>query len=143
LARKQYHFANIQSIIFLFFLHKLLIFRYNGLTKKGGVNMNIEQDFGARVKYLRTRKGWTQDDLAKRLGYTSRAMVSKIEKGERGIKASMVPLIADALDVSVSYLLFGQVDKEEITLEDMELLKAYYRAPPHIQRAIKEMLKND
>ena len=41
--------------------------------------MNIEQDFGARVKYLRTRKGWTQDDLAKRLGYTNRATVSKIE----------------------------------------------------------------
>ena len=112
-------------------------------SQKGGVNMNIEQDFGARVKYLRTRKGWTQDDLAKKLGYTNRATVSKIEKGERGIKANMVPLIADALDVSVSYLLFGQVDKEELTLEDMELLKAYYRAPPHIQRAIKEMLKSD
>ena len=102
--------------------------------------MDIEKELGMRVKFLRVRKGWTQDQLAEKLGYTSRAMVSKIEKGERGIKASMVPLIAD---VSVPYLLYGQIDKEEITLEDMELLKAYYRAPPHIQRAIKEMLKND
>ena len=93
--------------------------------------MDIEKELGMRVKFLRVRKGWTQDQLAEKLGYTSRAMVSKIEKGERGIKASMVPLIADVFDVSVPYL------------EDMELLKAYYRAPPHIQRAIKEMLKND
>lgn len=105
--------------------------------------MDIEKELGKRVKFLRVRKGWTQDQLAEKLGYTSRAMVSKIEKGERGIKASMVPLIADVFDVSVPYLLYGQIDKEEITLEDMELLKAYYRAPPHIQRAIKEMLKND
>ena len=47
-------------------------------------------------------------------------MVSKIEKGERGIKASMVPLIADVFDVSVPYLLYGQIDKEEITLEDRD-----------------------
>lgn len=113
------------------------------VSQKGGVDMDIEKELGMRVKFLRVRKGWTQDQLAKKLGYTSRAMVSKIEKGERGIKASMVPLIADVFDVSVPYLLYGQIDKEEITLEDMELLKAYYRAPPHIQRAIKEMLKND
>ena len=63
--------------------------------------MDIEKELGMRVKFLRVRKGWTQDQLAKKLGYTSRAMVSKIEKGERGIKASMVPLIADVFDVSV------------------------------------------
>lgn len=77
--------------------------------------MDIEKELGARVKFLRVRKGWTQDQLAEKLGYTSRAMVSKIEKGEREIKASMVPLIADVFDVSVPYLLYGQIDKEEIT----------------------------
>lgn len=51
--------------------------------------MDIEKELGMRVKFLRVRKGWTQDQLAEKLGYTSRAMVSKIEKGERGIKASM------------------------------------------------------
>lgn len=84
--------------------------------------MDIEKELGTRVKFLRVRKGWTQDQLAEKLGYTSRAMVSKIEKGERGIKASMIPLIADVFDVSVPYLLYGQIDKEEITLEDMELM---------------------
>ena len=41
--------------------------------------MNIEQDFGTRVKYLRTRKGWTQDDLAKDL-------VTRIERQSPKLK---------------------------------------------------------
>ena len=97
---------------------------------------------GNNIKTLREGIGFTQSNIASFLN-VDQSLISKIEKGERGIKASMVPLIADVFDVSVPYLLYGQIDKEEITLEDMELLKAYYRAPPHIQRAIKEMLKND
>ena len=41
--------------------------------------MDIEKELGMRVKFLRVRKGWTQDQLSEKLGYTSRAMVSKIE----------------------------------------------------------------
>ena len=73
----------------------------------------------------------------------NRDSISKIELGNQDISTQQISLLADIFDVSVPYLLYGQIDKEEITLEDMELLKAYYRAPPHIQRAIKEMLKND
>ena len=85
----------------------------------------------------------TQEQLASAMGLKNRDSISKIELGKQDISTQQISLLADIFDVSISYLLFGQVDKEEITLEDMELLKAYYRAPPHIQRAIKEMLKND
>lgn len=105
--------------------------------------MNMDKEFGNRIKKLRKDKGWTQDKLAEKLGYTSRAMISKIEKGERGIQAAMLPAIADALDVPVSYLLTGQIDEDKITLKDVRFLKAYHNAPSHIQRAIKELLIND
>lgn len=85
----------------------------------------------------------TQEQLASAMGLKNRDSISKIELGKQDISTQQISLLADIFDVSISYLLFGQVDKEEITLEDMELLKAYYRAPPHIQRAIKEMLKSD
>ena len=100
-------------------------------------------DLSKRIRFLRVRKGMTQEQLANAMGLKNRDSISKIELGKQDISTQQISLLADIFDVSISYLLFGQVDKEEITLEDMELLKAYYRAPPHIQRAIKEMLKND
>ena len=100
-------------------------------------------DLSKRIRFLRVRKGMTQEQLASAMGLKNRDSISKIELGKQDISTQQISLLADIFDVSVPYLLFGQVDKEEITLEDMELLKAYYRAPPHIQRAIKEMLKND
>ena len=100
-------------------------------------------DLSNRIRFLRVRKGMTQEQLASAMGLKNRDSISKIELGKQDISTQQISILADIFDVSISYLLFGQVDKEEITLEDMELLKAYYRAPPHIQRAIKEMLKND
>lgn len=100
-------------------------------------------DLSKRIRFLRVRRGMTQEQLASAMGLKNRDSISKIELGKQDISTQQISLLADIFDVSISYLLFGQVDKEEITLEDMELLKAYYRAPPHIQRAIKEMLKND
>ena len=100
-------------------------------------------DLSKRIRFLRIRKGMTQEQLASAMGLKNRDSISKIELGKQDISTQQISLLADIFDVSISYLLFGQIDKEEITLEDMELLKAYYRAPPHIQRAIKEMLKND
>lgn len=100
-------------------------------------------DLSKRIRFLRVRKGMTQEQLASEMGLKNRDSISKIELGKQDISTQQISLLADIFDVSISYLLFGQIDKEEITLEDMELLKAYYRAPPHIQRAIKEMLKND
>ena len=100
-------------------------------------------DLSKRIRFLRVRKGMTQEQLASAMGLKNRDSISKIELGKQDISTQQISLLADIFDVSIPYLLFGQIDKEEITLEDMELLKAYYRAPPHIQRAIKEMLKND
>ena len=100
-------------------------------------------DLSKRIRFLRVRKGMTQEQLASAMGLKNRDSISKIELGKQDISTQQISILADIFDVSISYLLFGQIDKEEITLEDMELLKAYYRAPPHIQRAIKEMLKND
>ena len=100
-------------------------------------------DLSKRIRFLRVRKGMTQEQLASAMGLKNRDSISKIELGKQDISTQQISLLADIFDVSISYLLYGQIDKEEITLEDMELLKAYYRAPPHIQRAIKEMLKND
>lgn len=64
---------------------------------------------GAELRRVRTRKEWTQDDLAARvteLGVTmNRATVAKIETGARNVSVDDVFLLACALDVSPLRLL--------------------------------------
>lgn len=65
-----------------------------------------------RIKRLREEKGLSQEDLAKILGYKSRSMINKIEKGINDINQSKIKAFAVALGVSPSYLL-GYDDIEE------------------------------
>lgn len=59
---------------------------------------------GDRVKAARQKKGYTQEELAQKLGYKSRSSVNKIEK-ERDIPRSMIVKIAKILDVTPAYLM--------------------------------------
>lgn len=59
---------------------------------------------GERVKIARERKGFTQDELAHKLGYKSRSSINKIEK-ERDIPRSMIVKLAELLDVTPAYLM--------------------------------------
>ena len=80
-------------------------------------------DVAKRIRFLRVRKGMTQEQLASALGLKNRDSISKIELGKQDVSTQQLSLLADIFDVSVPYLLFGQVDKEELTLEDMQMIK--------------------
>lgn len=60
---------------------------------------------GERIKQKRLEKGWTQDDLRIKLGYTSRGTVHHIETGRNDITASRLKQIADVLGTTPSELL--------------------------------------
>lgn len=68
--------------------------------------------FGKNVKRIREAKGLSQDELAKRAGYTSRSTISCIESGKRDCSQKQIFLIANALGVSPGEL-FG---KQEVIL---------------------------
>lgn len=68
---------------------------------------------GDRVKAERVRQGITQDELAKRAGYSSRTSINKIENG-RPASLKVVHKLAEALNVSEWYLL-GSCDAEDTT----------------------------
>lgn len=105
--------------------------------------MNMDKEFGNRIKKLRKNKGWTQEQLANAMCFKNKDSISKIELGKQNISTKQICQLADIFDVPVSYLLSGQIDEDKITLEDVRFLKAYNNAPSHIQRAIKELLIND
>ena len=81
--------------------------------------MNQEK-IGLFIKNLRKEKGYTQKDIAKKLGVTDRA----ISKWERGLGCPDVSLLEDLshiLDVSISELLKGErlIDKDVISNQDL------------------------
>lgn len=61
-----------------------------------------------RIRRLREDKDISQEELARRCGYSSRSTISKIEKGERNLTGDKIQVIADVLGVRPSYLMDGE-----------------------------------
>ena len=80
--------------------------------------------FGQRVEKIRKEKGLTQDELAKRVGYTSRSTISKIERDERDVPRSAVTKLAEALEVKPSTLM-GWEDETITANEDIDTISKY------------------
>ena len=64
-----------------------------------------------RIKALRISKGWSQDELARRVGYSNRSTIAKIEAGERDLSRSKIQAFANAFGVSPSFLMDGKTEK--------------------------------
>ncbi|MCG7409005.1 helix-turn-helix domain-containing protein [Paenibacillus sp. ACRRX] len=58
---------------------------------------------GNRIAELREAKGWTQEDLAAKLGIT-RAALSHYEKNRRKPDFETLTLLADCFEVSIDFL---------------------------------------
>ena len=92
--------------------------------------------FGERIISLRKKQKWSQDELAKKVG-TSAPIIGRYERNEIKPSIETAKNIADALGVTLDYLLGGSnnafLDKELLKrLEDIESLtqddkdKIYY-----------------
>lgn len=73
--------------------------------------MNQNERLGARIKDARKALGLSQEELAKRVGFASRQILSELERGQREVKARELVLIARSLRVDVTTLL-AEVEPE-------------------------------
>lgn len=64
---------------------------------------------GNKIKELRLKKCYTQEELAQKMGYTSRSTINKIEKGLVDIPQSKIIDFANILGTTPLYLL-GWID---------------------------------
>jgi transcriptional regulator with XRE-family HTH domain len=69
----------------------------------------VDQAVGERVKVLRAERGLTLDDLSQRSG-VSRAMISRIERGESSATAQLLNRLCNGLGVTLSSL-FARDDR--------------------------------
>lgn len=61
-------------------------------------------DLGKKIREERIQKGYTQEELGEKIDSTG-AYIGQIERGERSASMSKIVLIAEALDVSLDYLI--------------------------------------
>lgn len=76
---------------------------------------NNSVEAGARIRERRESLNMTQAELGLKVGYTSRSSINKVELGLVDLPQSKIVAIANALDVSISYIM-GLKEKNEDTL---------------------------
>lgn len=65
--------------------------------------MSIKKQLGLKIKRMRQKRGYTQEQLAERIGIATRTL-SGIEIGENFVTAETLEKVLDILDVSGSEL---------------------------------------
>lgn len=105
---------------------------------------------GERIRYRRIELGLTQEELAKRLGYTSRTAISNVEKGKEDLTTTRCRKFADALETTPSYLM-GWEDEEPVihvtlpfitTVEEQEMIEQFRCLDKKIQKVIRSSIQS-
>ena len=66
---------------------------------------------GENIRRLRIARGLTQEELAQRVGYTSKSTINKIEQGVNELTQNKIAKFAEALSTSPSVIM-GWVSEE-------------------------------
>lgn len=68
---------------------------------------------GTKIRERRLELKLSQEELARMVGYTSRATINKIEVGTRGVPMKKLSVFAKVLSVSIEWLLVDLDDKDD------------------------------
>ena len=80
---------------------------------------------GKRILSLRKQKNWSQSDLANAIGI-SYAQIGRYETKGAQPSAEVLRKIADALNTTTDYLMYGDTDEKAMSsLSDAELLQQF------------------
>ncbi|MBQ0057323.1 MAG: helix-turn-helix transcriptional regulator [Bacteroidales bacterium] len=112
-------------------------------------------EFKDIVKQLRTERGWSQQDVADRLG-VNKQTISQYERGIRKPLFDTAEQLADIFHVDLNYLM-GFTDKIQkpagddtdpatnkflgVTLEEIDLIEAWRHADEQTKRIVAYALK--
>lgn len=94
------------------------------------------------IKQKRIENGWTQTDLAVRMGYSDKSMISKIEAGKIDLARSKILEFADVFGCTSSELVGDVTPLSELNEEAMELYEQYQHLTPENQIAFRTLLKS-
>ena len=76
---------------------------------------------GENILIMRKRLGWTQEELATKMGYKSKSTINKIEMGINDIPQSKIVKFAEVLGTTPAHLM-GWNDEEENLSPEVSVL---------------------
>ena len=102
---------------------------------------------GERILIIRKQLGWTQEELAKRMGYKSKSTINKIEMGINDIPQSKIVMFAKVLGTTPAYLM-GWEEKtppedkpQDLSEGEKMLLELFNRVPEDQQKLVLQMIR--
>jgi transcriptional regulator with XRE-family HTH domain len=103
---------------------------------------NNSSTLGMNIKNYRKQKGWTQVDLAQRLG-CSQAMITAYERGSKKPAADKLTNIAQALGVTIDQLFSNSTKPSQAKPRNLRLWKRFEKVetlPPRDKQMIFRMI---
>lgn len=103
---------------------------------------------GENILLMRKRLGWTQEELAKRMGYKSKSTINKIELGINDIPQSKIVKFADVLGTTPAHLMgwtedevkeTSSPDKQELTEGEKKWLELYHQLSDDTKKILIEV----
>ena len=112
---------------------------------------------GDTIKRLREAKGWTQEELAEKMGYTSKSTINKIEKNINDVGQRKILKFAKVFGCDVTDLIcenpptvIETLNGIDVSQYDPELIEraiafieAFDNQIPEIQDAVLRLLKSN
>jgi transcriptional regulator with XRE-family HTH domain len=105
---------------------------------------------GSKILAMRKQLGWTQEELAKKMGYKSKSTINKIELGINDIPQSKIVQFANVLRTTPAYLMGWEEtasknppNDERVILTEGEkvLLELFNRVPEDKQQLVLQMIR--
>lgn len=105
---------------------------------------------GEKILSARKQLGWTQEELAKKMGYKSKSTINKIEMGINDIPQSKIVLFAKVLGTTPAYLMgWTETQKTpseekpviQLTEGEQMLLDLFNRVPEDQQKLVLQMIR--
>ena len=104
-------------------------------------------EIGEKIRNRRMELGWSQRDLASKMGYTNNSTIAKIEQGKVDVTQSRVIQFSKVLGVSIAYLMDWDnakkpsSDKNTLAEGELLLLDLFRQVPESKQGMVLEMIR--
>ena len=99
-------------------------------------------DLYRNIKQKRLEHGWNQTELAARMNYCDKSMISKIEAGKVDLSRSKILEFANVLGCTASELMGDVMPQSDLISEAMDLYNQYQKLSPENQIAFRTLLKS-
>lgn len=100
-------------------------------------------EIGKNIRRARETLGWSQEELARKMGYKSKSSIAKIESGTNDIPQSKIAVFAEILGTTPATLL-GLVDDEtRAKTESIAGIVVRMRSDPRFREAVKLLYEEE